>query len=146
MPTVLGGVYAQTLNDTFSVELKSMLGSPGDAVSDAAFISIDRLGTDVRVRQGTDYSVQRIGFEQVRASARPAPHSGPTACCVLVLSLFEGAAQHGAIQAACVLPKRSVVAFAATCGLGGHISTQPQAQNMQAETVVWRLAAGAHAG
>ena len=63
------GVCPQTLNDTFSAELKQMLGSPGDAVSDAAFISIDRLGTDVRVRQGTDYSVQRIGFEQVSTVA-----------------------------------------------------------------------------
>ncbi len=69
----LGHVFAhcalrclQTLNDTFSDELKRTLGSPGDAVSDAAFISIDRLGTDVRVRQGTDYSVQRLGFEQAR--------------------------------------------------------------------------------
>ena len=61
----------QTLNDTFSEELKTMLGSPSNAVSDAAFISIDRLGTDVRVRQGTDYSVQRIGFEQVRRLGRP---------------------------------------------------------------------------
>ncbi len=54
-----------------------MLGSPGDAVSDAAFISIDRLGTDVRVRQGTDYSVQRIGFEQVRTLTAACIYSGP---------------------------------------------------------------------
>ncbi len=61
-----------------------MLGSPGDAVSDAAFISIDRLGTDVRVRQGTDYSVQRIGFEQVRTLCPNSPsRPDPFRCHVL---------------------------------------------------------------
>jgi hypothetical protein len=33
-------------------------------IDDAAFISIDALGTDVRVRHGSDFSVERIGFDQ----------------------------------------------------------------------------------
>jgi hypothetical protein len=32
-------------------------------IDDAAFISIDALGTDVRVRHGSDFSVERIGFD-----------------------------------------------------------------------------------
>ncbi len=33
---------------------------------DAAFISIDGRGADVRVRKGGEYSVERIGFDKVR--------------------------------------------------------------------------------
>jgi hypothetical protein len=33
-------------------------------IDDAAFISIDALGTDVRVRHGSEFSVERIGFDR----------------------------------------------------------------------------------
>ena len=35
---------------------------PAAAADDAAFISVDRLGADVRVRFGPDYAVERLGF------------------------------------------------------------------------------------
>jgi hypothetical protein len=44
-------------------ELLSKRDQPAD---DAAFISIDGRGADVRVRTGGDYSVERIGFDRVR--------------------------------------------------------------------------------
>jgi hypothetical protein len=51
------------LNQTFSGALRrAMAGAPG-AADDAAFISIDKLGADIRVRRGGDYSVERVGFE-----------------------------------------------------------------------------------
>lgn len=51
-------------------ELLSKRDQPAD---DAAFISIDGRGADVRVRTGGDYSVERIGFDKVRQAwgARP---------------------------------------------------------------------------
>lgn len=56
----------QVLNEAYSEQLKQLIVKPGPAAGDAAFISIDRLGTDVRVRFGTEYSVHRVGFDQVR--------------------------------------------------------------------------------
>jgi len=54
----------EVLNQTHNDQLRALLSKPGQPVSDAAFISIDRLGADVRVRFGTEYSVERIGFDQ----------------------------------------------------------------------------------
>lgn len=49
------------LNNMFSKRLKEVLSADAD-VDDAAFISIDTQGTDVRVRQGAQYKVQRLSF------------------------------------------------------------------------------------
>ena len=48
--------------------LRELLSQPEHPADDAAFISIDGRGADVRVRTGGEYSVERIGFEKVRAS------------------------------------------------------------------------------
>ena len=64
-PGISSGMLAQVLNQTHNDQLRALLSKPGQPVSDAAFISIDRLGADVRVRFGTEYSVERIGFDQV---------------------------------------------------------------------------------
>lgn len=53
----------QVLNETFSSSLQEMLSKCEKPVDDAAFISIDRLGADVRIRRGGEYSVERVGFE-----------------------------------------------------------------------------------
>ncbi|CAN6452739.1 unnamed protein product [Victoria cruziana] len=50
------------LNALFSKPLKELLSSEAE-IDDAALISIDSKGTDVRVRQGTQFNVQRIPFE-----------------------------------------------------------------------------------
>ena len=61
--------HAQVLNERFSGALRHKLSRPQLAADDAAFISIDRLGTDVRVRHGNEYSVERLSFDTVRAAA-----------------------------------------------------------------------------
>lgn len=53
----------QVLNQTFSSPLRETLSKSDSPADDAAFISIDRLGADVRIRRGGDYSVKRIGFD-----------------------------------------------------------------------------------
>ena len=58
----------QVLNERFSEALRHKLSRPQLAADDAAFISIDRLGTDVRVRHGNEYSVERLSFDTVRAA------------------------------------------------------------------------------
>ncbi|KAJ6989053.1 hypothetical protein NC653_021823 [Populus alba x Populus x berolinensis] len=50
------------LNAIFSKPLKELLSSETE-VDDAAFISIDSKGTDIRVRQGAQFNVQRLSFE-----------------------------------------------------------------------------------
>lgn len=55
----------QVLNDTYAVELRHLIRQGEREASDAQFISIDRLGADVRARFGTDYSVERVGFDKV---------------------------------------------------------------------------------
>lgn len=56
----------QVLNELYSEPLRALLsgGAAPAPADDAAFISIDKLGADVRVRRGGDYSVHRVGFEQ----------------------------------------------------------------------------------
>ena len=57
------------LNEQYQEDLKHSLKSPATQApaDDAAFISIDRRGADVRVRHGTEYRIERIAFSQVRA-------------------------------------------------------------------------------
>jgi hypothetical protein len=52
----------QVLNETFAADL-CHLCYPGNPADDAAFISIDAAGAEVRVRQGAELTVERIGFE-----------------------------------------------------------------------------------
>ena len=61
----------QVLNERFSEALRHKLSRPQLAADDAAFISIDRLGTDVRVRHGNEYSVERLSFDTVRVATAP---------------------------------------------------------------------------
>lgn len=51
----------QVLNETFSQDLKQYL-SPHFSLDDASFISIDATGADVRVRLGSEFNVERLGF------------------------------------------------------------------------------------
>lgn len=57
-------VTLQLLNETFSTDLKELLSSSEASCDDAAIISIDKRGIDVRVRFGHDYSVERISFDE----------------------------------------------------------------------------------
>ncbi|XP_057769752.1 uncharacterized protein LOC130989697 [Salvia miltiorrhiza] len=50
------------LNAIFSKPLRELLSKETE-VDDAAFISIDSKGVDIRVRQGAQFNVQRISFE-----------------------------------------------------------------------------------
>ncbi|KAM7258196.1 hypothetical protein ACFE04_013937 [Oxalis oulophora] len=54
------------LNAIFSKPLKELLSAETE-VDDAALISIDSKGTDVRVRQGAQFNIQRISFESGQA-------------------------------------------------------------------------------
>ncbi|KAF3634743.1 putative beta-fructofuranosidase, insoluble isoenzyme CWINV3-like [Capsicum annuum] len=58
-----GEQYLKELNAIFSKPLKDLLAQEAE-VDDAALISIDSKGTDVRVRQGAQFNVQRISFEE----------------------------------------------------------------------------------
>ncbi|XP_076915304.1 non-canonical heme oxygenase HOZ, chloroplastic-like [Bidens hawaiensis] len=51
------------LNAIFSKPLKELLSLETE-VDDAALISIDSKGTDVRVRQGAQFNIQRLAFEE----------------------------------------------------------------------------------
>ncbi|KAF5741613.1 hypothetical protein HS088_TW10G00617 [Tripterygium wilfordii] len=55
------------LNVTFSKPLKELL-STETVVDDAALISIDSKGTDARVRQGAQFNIQRLSFEEGNAA------------------------------------------------------------------------------
>ena len=61
----LSYLVLQVLNDTCSEDLKRVFSQPDRHVDECAFISIDRLGTDVRVRVGSEYSVERLSFNTV---------------------------------------------------------------------------------
>lgn len=57
----------QSLNEEFDVSLCTLLCRPQRPhVDEATLISIDKLGADVRVRVGSDYSVERMGWQNVR--------------------------------------------------------------------------------
>ncbi|PWA51830.1 FMN-binding split barrel [Artemisia annua] len=51
------------LNAIFSKPIKELLSLETE-VDDAALISIDSKGTDVRVRQGAQFNIQRLAFEE----------------------------------------------------------------------------------
>ncbi|XP_042021481.1 uncharacterized protein LOC121768935 [Salvia splendens] len=51
------------LNAIFSKPLRELLSKEAEEVDDAAFISIDSKGVNIRVRQGAQFNVQRISFE-----------------------------------------------------------------------------------
>lgn len=51
------------LNAIFSKPLKEILSTEGE-IDDVAFISIDSKGTDIRVRQGAQFNIQRLSFEE----------------------------------------------------------------------------------
>ncbi|KAK1291047.1 hypothetical protein QJS10_CPB18g00103 [Acorus calamus] len=57
-----GEQYLKELNAIFSKPLKEFLSSETE-VDDAALISIDSKGTDIRVRQGAQFNIQRLSFE-----------------------------------------------------------------------------------
>ncbi|XP_018489154.1 uncharacterized protein LOC108859744 isoform X2 [Raphanus sativus] len=52
------------LNAIFSKPLRELLSSAESEVDDAALISIDSKGIDVRVRQGAQFNIQRLAFEE----------------------------------------------------------------------------------
>ncbi|KAL6996105.1 hypothetical protein U1Q18_006244 [Sarracenia purpurea var. burkii] len=54
------------LNAIFSKPLKELLSTEIE-VDDAALISIDSKGTDIRVRQGAQFNIQRLSFEEGKA-------------------------------------------------------------------------------
>ncbi|KAF2302911.1 hypothetical protein GH714_010970 [Hevea brasiliensis] len=54
------------LNAIFSKPLKELLSTETE-VDDAALISIDSKGIDIRVRQGAQFNVQRLSFEEGHA-------------------------------------------------------------------------------
>ena len=55
----------QVLNEQYSGQLRRLLGQPDREADDAVFISVDKLGADIRVRKGGDYLVERVGFDKV---------------------------------------------------------------------------------
>jgi len=58
------------LNEAHSEGLRQALSRPKSIVDDAAFISIDRQGADVRVRRSSEYVVERMTFSTVRTAMR----------------------------------------------------------------------------
>ncbi|XP_020578272.1 uncharacterized protein LOC110023293 [Phalaenopsis equestris] len=52
----------EELNEIFSKPLKEILSAEGE-IDDAAFISIDSKGTNIRVRQGAKCCIHRLSFE-----------------------------------------------------------------------------------
>ncbi|CAL5443618.1 unnamed protein product [Camellia sinensis] len=56
----------KALNAIFSKPLKELLSAEIE-VDDAALISIDSKGTDIRVRQGAQFNIQRLSFEEGNA-------------------------------------------------------------------------------
>lgn len=58
-----GEQYLKELNAIFSKPLKKLLSNEIE-VDDAALISIDSKGTDIRVRQGAQFNIQRISFDE----------------------------------------------------------------------------------
>jgi hypothetical protein len=53
----------QVLNDMFAEEFKSLLRPTApDEIHELIFISIDANGVDMRIRMGSEYSVERVSF------------------------------------------------------------------------------------
>lgn len=53
----------QILNERHADTLRKVMSHNNQPAEDAAFISIDRRGTDVRIRHGNEYCVERLGFD-----------------------------------------------------------------------------------
>ncbi|KAJ6853962.1 uncharacterized protein M6B38_100350 [Iris pallida] len=53
------------LNAIFSKPLRKILSTEAE-IDDAALISIDSKGIDIRVRQGAQFNIQRLSFEVVK--------------------------------------------------------------------------------
>ncbi|KAL5554615.1 hypothetical protein UlMin_042016 [Ulmus minor] len=62
----VGHQNLKELNAIFSKPLKELLSTESE-VDDAALISLDSKGTDIRVRQGAQFNVQRISFDEGHA-------------------------------------------------------------------------------
>ncbi len=52
----------QVLNEKFGAELMKLFASASRPVDELIFISIDALGADIRVRNGSEFMVERISF------------------------------------------------------------------------------------
>ncbi|KAK8641670.1 hypothetical protein V6N13_011052 [Hibiscus sabdariffa] len=61
-----GELNLKELNATFSKPLRKLLSTEAE-VDDAALISIDSKGIDIRVRQGAQFNIQRLSFEEGKA-------------------------------------------------------------------------------
>jgi len=83
-----------------------LLGKPGQAVSDAAIISIDRLGTDVRMRLGTEYIVKRMGFDEVCAALTPTLYS--TTPQFLILQPLFQIPDSGPLSSSTAIPSKAM--------------------------------------
>ncbi|CAO2202578.1 unnamed protein product [Urochloa humidicola] len=57
-----GAEKSLKLNAIFSKPLRELLSSEGE-VDDAAVISVDSKGIDIRVRQGAQFNIQRLAFD-----------------------------------------------------------------------------------
>ena len=55
----------QELNESCKEELQKVFSSEESPVDDAAIISIDALGVDVRIRAGAEFGVLRMAFDTV---------------------------------------------------------------------------------
>lgn len=58
------------LNKQYGGQLRALLSQPELAAEEALFISIDKLGADIRVRKGIEYVVERVGWDTVGAGGR----------------------------------------------------------------------------
>ena len=52
----------QTLNEMFEADLEKLVVFSEPKVDELTFISIDASGADIRVRAGSEFSVERITF------------------------------------------------------------------------------------
>ena len=55
----------QALNEQLAERLQQQMSRPDAPVDQAAFISVDRTGADVRLRRSGEICVQRLGFLKV---------------------------------------------------------------------------------
>lgn len=62
---VLGNVMRtlQLMNEQYGEVVRQLLSEPESQVDDAVFISVDGRGTDVRLRRGAEFNVERITFD-----------------------------------------------------------------------------------
>ena len=98
----------QALNDQCASGLQQLLARPGAPVDDVLFISVDRLGADVRVRRAGEYSVERLGFASVRPLACSTQHtvlrSGTQAPPIAMTISMTKLQQQASVQVAKRLP------------------------------------------